>query len=77
MNSAEQPSLASPPPPRSQEATAIPAVISSKIHGAHREKLAVVYVRQSSPQQVLENRESTLRQYALLDHARPLLVIND
>jgi DNA invertase Pin-like site-specific DNA recombinase len=47
-------------------------VTSSRIHGTHREKLAVVYVRQSSPQQVLENRESTLRQFALLDHAQAL-----
>ena len=35
---------------------------SSKIEGTHLAKLAVVYVRQSSPQQVLENRESTARQ---------------
>src|SRR5207253_11466813 len=28
-----------------------------------------VYVRQSSPQQVVENRESTARQYALADQA--------
>lgn len=42
---------------------------SSKIQGEHLQKLAVVYVRQSSPQQVLENRESTERQYALTDVA--------
>ena len=35
----------------------------------HCAKLAVVYVRQSSRQQVLENRESTARQYALHDYA--------
>jgi DNA invertase Pin-like site-specific DNA recombinase len=34
--------------------------------------LAIVYVRQSSLQQVLENRESTLRQYALADCARAM-----
>src|SRR5438132_6632201 len=45
---------------------------SAKIRATHLEKLAVVYVRQSSPQQVLENRESTARQYALADHARSL-----
>lgn len=44
-------------------------VTSSKILLAHLEKLAVVYVRQSSPQQVQENRESTARQYAFADHA--------
>jgi DNA invertase Pin-like site-specific DNA recombinase len=36
---------------------------------AHLEKLAVVYVRQSSPKQVLENRESRERQYAFADQA--------
>jgi len=42
---------------------------SSKILSAHLEKLAVVYVRQSSQKQVLENRESTARQYAFADQA--------
>lgn len=45
---------------------------SSKIHDGHRSKLAIVYVRQSSTQQVLENRESTARQYALADFAQVL-----
>jgi len=44
-------------------------VPSSKILSTHLEKPAVVYVRQSSPRQVLENRESTARQYAFADHA--------
>jgi len=34
--------------------------------------LAIVYVRQSSPQQVIENRESRERQYALADFAQRL-----
>ncbi len=38
---------------------------SSKIRDRHWERLAVVYIRQSSPHQVLENRESRERQYAL------------
>jgi DNA invertase Pin-like site-specific DNA recombinase len=42
---------------------------SPKIQAAHREKLAVDYIRQSCPQQVLENRESTERQYAFADRA--------
>jgi DNA invertase Pin-like site-specific DNA recombinase len=42
---------------------------SAKIHPAHLEKLAIVYVRQSSPKQVLENRESTARQYAFGEQA--------
>lgn len=45
---------------------------SAKIRDLHLDKLAIVYVRQSSPQQVLENRESTARQYALADYARLL-----
>ena len=44
----------------------------SKVVAAHLEKLAIVYVRQSTPQQVLQNRESTARQYALADYARLL-----
>lgn len=42
---------------------------SRKIQRYHQERLAIVYVRQSSPQQVLDNRESTARQYALVDQA--------
>jgi DNA invertase Pin-like site-specific DNA recombinase len=45
---------------------------SAKIREPHLDKLAIVYVRQSSAQQVLENRESTARQYALADYARLL-----
>ena len=45
---------------------------SSKITDAHRAKLAIVYVRQSTPQQVVEHRESLDRQYSLADHARSL-----
>jgi len=42
---------------------------SSKIRDDHLNRLAIVYVRQSSPQQVAENRESTARQYAFADQA--------
>jgi DNA invertase Pin-like site-specific DNA recombinase len=45
---------------------------STKIHDHHLDRLAMVYVRQSSPQQVLENRESRERQYALADFAAGL-----
>jgi Resolvase, N terminal domain len=45
---------------------------SSKIQPAHLDRLAVVYVRQSTPKQVLENRESTARQYAFADQAAAL-----
>src|SRR5207247_633862 len=55
------------PPPSAEGSTEAVAVrlMPTKIQGIHRERLAVVYVRQSTPQQVLENRESTARQYAL------------
>ena len=44
-------------------------ITSAKIQAVHWERLAIVYVRQSSPKQVLENRESTARQYAFADQA--------
>ena len=40
-----------------------------KITGFHRERLAVVYLRQSSMAQVREHAESTMRQYGLADEA--------
>lgn len=39
--------------------------LSPKIQSWHLDRLAVVYVRQSTPQQVAENRESTDRQYGV------------
>src|ERR1700678_4183682 len=45
---------------------------TSKIRNRHFDRLAMVYVRQSSPQQVLENRESRERQYALAQFAQRL-----
>jgi DNA invertase Pin-like site-specific DNA recombinase len=45
---------------------------SPKIQRVHLERLAVVYVRQSSPQQVIEHVESTARQYGLTDRAEAL-----
>ncbi len=44
----------------------------SKIHDVHLDRLAMVYVRQSSPQQVLDHRESRERQYALAQVAQQL-----
>jgi len=43
--------------------------VSHKIHEHHWQRLAIVYVRQSSPQQVQNHRESAARQYALVDRA--------
>jgi DNA invertase Pin-like site-specific DNA recombinase len=53
---------ADPPP-------AIPLSASAKVKPHHLSRLAVVYVRQSSPGQVLHNRESTARQYAFRQRA--------
>jgi DNA invertase Pin-like site-specific DNA recombinase len=38
---------------------------SGKVKLSHTRRAAFVYIRQSSPQQVENNRESTARQYAL------------
>src|SRR2546428_7609623 len=61
-----------------------PGFASVKIQQPHRDRVAVVYIRQSSPQQVRVNRESTARQYALVNFAVSLgwsservLVIDD
>lgn len=82
MTSATVAAAATPAPPRAS-LPAVPATASaslpelkpfscSKVAAAHLEKLAIVYVRQSTPQQVLENRESTARQYALAEYAHLL-----
>ncbi len=42
---------------------------SPKLRGWHLDRAALVYVRQSTPQQVLDHRESTDRQYALAERA--------
>ena len=45
---------------------------AEKIHSWHRERLAVVYVRQSTVQQVLDHQESTRLQYGLVSRAQAL-----
>jgi DNA invertase Pin-like site-specific DNA recombinase len=47
-------------------------LLSTKIHAEHLERLAIVYVRQSSTRQVEENIESTQLQYQLVDRATAL-----
>jgi DNA invertase Pin-like site-specific DNA recombinase len=64
MNPAENPA-----PVPASAATPAAGRFAAKILSPHRDKLALLYIRQSSPQQVLENRESTARQYALADYA--------
>lgn len=48
---------------------AVDPLLPSKIHSRHLDRLAIVYVRQSSVQQVMEHRESTALQYALQSRA--------
>jgi len=46
-----------------------PLSLSAKVKAHHLGRQAIVYVRQSSPQQVLHHQESTQRQYALQQRA--------
>jgi DNA invertase Pin-like site-specific DNA recombinase len=46
--------------------------MTHKLTPAHLQRRAIVYVRQSTPTQLLQNRESKLRQYRLADYAREL-----
>ena len=45
---------------------------TAKINTTHLHRSAYVYLRQSSPHQVVHNRESTERQYALVSKATAL-----
>ena len=40
-------------------------ISSTKVQPAHRQRQAIIYLRQSSPRQVIENRESAINQKAL------------
>ena len=44
----------------------------SKITAEHLQRIACVYVRQSTPDQLVHNLESQRRQYGLADRARQL-----
>jgi hypothetical protein len=44
-------------------------VLPDKIQRQHRERAAMVYIRQSTPQQVERHQGSTRLQYALVDRA--------
>jgi len=46
-----------------------PSLPHPKIHRHHQERMAVVYVRQSTPQQMTRHPESTRLQYGLVDRA--------
>ena len=45
------------------------AARAAKVRDHHLDRRAIVYIRQSSPQQVAEHKESTARQYALAEVA--------
>jgi DNA invertase Pin-like site-specific DNA recombinase len=71
--------LESPATPASRTSPASPAVVAvpahllasraAKVRDHHLTRKAIVYIRQSSPQQVAEHKESAARQYALADLA--------
>ena len=68
---------ANPQEPARQEKTMNPKLTTERLN-----RRAIVYVRQSSPGQVLHNQESKRRQYGLVDRARELgfqniIVIDD
>jgi DNA invertase Pin-like site-specific DNA recombinase len=64
---------AAPTSPVCATAAAVPAHLlaarTAKVHDSHLTRKAIVYIRQSSPQQVAEHKESAARQYALADLA--------
>ena len=45
------------------------SLLAGKILARHRDRLAIVYVRQSTTRQVLRNQESTKLQYARVERA--------
>src|SRR5260370_30866922 len=66
-NTARRAGAASPRSPRRKEEG---LMTTTKIQSTHCDRIAFVYVRQSTPLQVIENRESTERQ----DHLRELAI---
>jgi DNA invertase Pin-like site-specific DNA recombinase len=56
--------------PQMRSPAELPAALASpKMRDWHLQRKALVYIRQSSPQQVVEHRESADRQYALEQRA--------
>jgi DNA invertase Pin-like site-specific DNA recombinase len=68
-NGARTPSLS----PAGSAVATVPAHLlasrTAKVRDGHLNRKAIVYIRQSSPQQVADHKESTARQYALADLA--------
>ena len=63
---------ARPGDPRRDDPIGLPPRKEGKVQARHLDRLAVVYVRQSSPQQVHEHRESGRLQYDLRGRAAAL-----
>src|SRR5262249_4480822 len=68
-NSAANSAPGSTRPTSARRSAAREPRLSPKPRPWHRDRRAVVSVRQSTPQQVLDHRASTARQYALADRA--------
>ena len=64
-------------PPEPQAWSADPFGRENKLQPWHHDRLAVVCVRQSSPQQVLSHQESTRLQYGLVARAKALGWLDD
>ena len=69
MKTAEKPRTSSPVLAPRPQVIHLALSPTSKIAPPHLDRLAIVYVRQSSQKQVLENRESTERQYNFAEQA--------
>src|SRR5258708_2157667 len=67
--SSTEPPPAQPPTGPAHPAGSVSPLVSAKIGPRHLQRKAIVYVRQSSPQQVLNNKESGYRQYDLRNYA--------
>src|SRR5438045_899820 len=66
--SSREPTRPAPPPPTPLSPPPGP-LVSAKIRPTHMSRSAIVYIRQSTPQQVIGNKESTNRQYGLEQRA--------
>lgn len=69
MKTAEMPRPTNSTAGRRLEGAPLVLARSPKITPAHLDDLSIVYMRQSSPQQMLKNRESTERQYNFAEQA--------
>src|SRR5271167_1932871 len=59
-------------PPAKSATDASWLIPSLKVKDWHLQRKGIVYIRQSTPQQIVEHRESTDRQYALVHRATAL-----